>query len=96
MDFSSDEELLVIASIAEKEKKENKKRLWVHNINKKRDDYGKFHTLFPDLLQDKAKLFKYFRMSSEQFYELLYLLAQLQKQDTYLYKHKIIFSNALK
>jgi len=82
MDFSSDEELLVIASIADEEEKREKKRLWVHNINLKRDEHGEFHTLFPDLLQDEAKFFKYFRMSSQKFFELLNMLPQLQKQDT--------------
>ncbi|KAL4132454.1 hypothetical protein QTP88_009598 [Uroleucon formosanum] len=83
MDFSSDEELLVIACIANKEEKREKKRLWVHNINLKREEHGEFHTLFPDLLQDEANFFKYFRMSSEKFFELLNMLPQLQKQDTY-------------
>lgn len=40
------------------------------------------NTLFPDLLQDEAKFFKYFRMSSQKFFELLNMLPQLQKQDT--------------
>lgn len=52
MDFSSDEELLAIASILDN--KEKKKRLWVHNINTKREEYGESYTLLPDL-QNKAK-----------------------------------------
>lgn len=58
MDFSSNEELLVIASIAEEEEK-RKKRLWVHNINTKRDKHTDFFTLFPDFLEHESKLFKY-------------------------------------
>lgn len=57
MDFSSDEELLVITSIAENEEKRKKERLWVHNINIKREEHGQFHTLFPDPLQDDVVVY---------------------------------------
>jgi len=82
MDFSSDEELLVIASIADEEEKRGEKRLWVHNMNAKRDEHGEFHTLFPDLLQDESTIVKYFRTSSRKLFELLNTLPPLQKQDT--------------
>lgn len=39
MDFFSHEKLLVIASIADEEER-RKKRIWVHNINAKRDEHG--------------------------------------------------------
>jgi hypothetical protein len=81
MDFSSDEELLVIANIANEEEKIGKKLSWVHNINSKKDEHREFHTLFPDL-RDESNFFKYFRMSSQKCFELLNMLPQLQKQDT--------------
>ncbi|KAL4143224.1 hypothetical protein QTP88_005581 [Uroleucon formosanum] len=74
-------ELFVIAVIAEEEEK-REKRLWVHNINLKREEHLEFLTLFPDLLQDEANFFKYCRMSLEKCFELLNMLPQLQKQDT--------------
>lgn len=79
----SEEELIVVAAVcAEAEREERaRRRFWVHEINLKRETYGEFHHLFPDLLADDEKFFKYFRMSSVKFYELLKMLP-IRKQNT--------------
>lgn len=80
---TSDEEFVALCVLGEEIERETrkKKRKWVHEINLKRQEYGEFHHLFPDLLEDEQKFFKYFRMSSEKFYDLLKIL-DIQKQDT--------------
>lgn len=64
-----------------------KPRYWIHPTILKREIYGEFYHLFPDLLEDGEKLFKYFRMSSTKFYELILPLL-FKKQDTNLVKVK--------
>jgi hypothetical protein len=59
----------------EAEKKRRRKCYWVHNINRKRSVFGEFSTLFPDLLENDAKIFQHLRMSHEKFDYLLHLLA---------------------
>jgi hypothetical protein len=51
--------------LSEEEQKNKRKiqRFWVHNICKKRMIHGEFHFIYPDLLEDEAKLFEYFRMT---------------------------------
>lgn len=81
---TSDEEFVALCVVLEEEevaREKNKKRKWVHEINLKRQEYGEFHHLFPDLLEDEQKFFNYFRMSSEKFYDLLKIL-DIQKEDT--------------
>lgn len=82
----SEEEIVVISCmLAEEENKIKKKRRkkWIHNINKKREKYGEYHTLFRDLQEDAVKFFQYFRMSYERFTVLLEILGpHLRKQDT--------------
>lgn len=43
--------------------------------------WGEYFHLFPDLLNDEKKFFKYFRMSADKFFELVELLL-LEKKDT--------------
>jgi hypothetical protein len=77
MESSSDEELLVIAAACAEEEeiqKRRKHRYWVHEIFRRRNEYGEFHHLFEDLKKDDAKFFLYFRMTPKKFYELLELL----------------------
>jgi len=42
---SDEEELLLLYAIAESQQK--RKRIRVHEINKKREDYGEYHRLYP-------------------------------------------------
>jgi hypothetical protein len=71
---SSEEEDIVIVSLfsdEEQKKKRKRRRFWVHNICKKRIIHGEFHSLYPDLLEDEAKFFEYFRMTYGKFMTLL-------------------------
>lgn len=77
----SEEDVMVALACAEVEAQEKQRRYWVHEIYLKRKNCGEFYHLFPDLLADEEKFFKYFRMSSTKFYELLDLL-KLGKQNT--------------
>jgi hypothetical protein len=61
---SSEEETVVVAMMLEEGQR---KRKWVHDINKKRNEFGEFHTLFHDLIEDDKKFFIYFRMSYPNF-----------------------------
>jgi hypothetical protein len=86
MSSSEEEEELVITSLlSEEEQKKNRKRrrFWVHNICKERMIHGEFQSLYPDLLEDKANFFEYFRMTYGKFMTLLYMLGpNLSKENT--------------
>ena len=58
----------------QKKKKKKRKRLWVHNICKKRTDSGGHHSLFPDYIEDYVKFLQYFHMTQEEFTVLIDLL----------------------
>ena len=67
-DSSSEEETICVAMMLQEDQP---KRIWVHDINKKRNEFGEFHTIFHDLTEDDKKFFIYFRMSYAKFCELL-------------------------
>ena len=48
-----------------------RRRFWVHEINKVRPEFGKYHHLMPQLRNDEAKLKDYLSMSSSTFDLLL-------------------------
>ena len=49
----------------------DKRSEWVKKFYQERRQFGKFHTLFPGLLQLPEKFFEYFRMQPGTFYYLL-------------------------
>ena len=66
-------------------RKRNKfnRRVWVHEINQKRTQYGHYNNLHKELLRDPARFRNMYRMSILQFYDLLSLVNdQLMKFDT--------------
>lgn len=68
----------------ENENKKKKRRIWVHDLWKKRESEGEFITLFRELMDDETKFFKYFRMTQETFHILLCKVeVLLKKQDTH-------------
>ncbi|KAL0883304.1 hypothetical protein ABMA27_016715 [Loxostege sticticalis] len=79
MSYDSDEEvLLLILALRHKKKKK-----WVHEINKKRLQYGEYHTLFGHLESDEDRFFQYFRMSRSSFEDLHEIIRlEILKQDT--------------
>jgi hypothetical protein len=74
--MSSSEEEIVMSLLSEEEQKKNRKRrrFWVRNICKRRMIHGEFHSLYPDLLEDEATFFEYFRMTYGKFMTLLDML----------------------
>jgi ribosomal protein L20 len=69
MDSSSEEEVAIISCLLaeeeEQQRRNRKRKIWIHRINQKRMDYGEYNKLFPDLIEDEAKSFKYFHMSQD-------------------------------
>ena len=55
-DSSSEEETICVAMILQADQP---KRIWVHNINKKINEFGEFHMIFHDLTEDDKKFFIY-------------------------------------
>ncbi|CAH1997237.1 unnamed protein product [Acanthoscelides obtectus] len=66
---SRSQEVLLLLFALQKKKK-NKRRYWVHDINKKREQCGEYHRLCIELRSHEDKFFQYFRMSKACFEEL--------------------------
>ncbi|KAJ8981474.1 hypothetical protein NQ317_007000 [Molorchus minor] len=67
-------ELAMIALLLDEENEANstkRKRVWVHDMLKKRKTEGEYHTIYKELLNDETKFYQYFRMSIFQFNYLL-------------------------
>jgi hypothetical protein len=83
---SSEEKEIVTASmLSEEEQKKERKTgsFWVHSMCKTRMVRGDFHSLYPDLLEDEAKFFEYFRMTYGEFMALLNKLGHsLSRENT--------------
>jgi hypothetical protein len=62
----SDDEVLLLYAVGNK-----RQRKWVHEVYMKRREFGEFHDLMKQLRQDEVKFKEYFRMSSNQFEQLL-------------------------
>ena len=65
-DDSDDEMLMMGYHIL---KRRRRKRMWVHDINSKREELGEYHKLVNELRQHPDKFYTYFRMSKEKFDE---------------------------
>ncbi|KAE9543637.1 hypothetical protein AGLY_002437, partial [Aphis glycines] len=62
----------------------NKKRIWVHDLWKKRKIESEFATLYRELVDHEKKFFEYFRMSQYCFNLLLSKIEyDIKKQDTF-------------
>ena len=60
-----------------------KRKFWVRDIFKLRDQYGVFNTLYRELKNDREYYFRYLRMSPERFSHLLSLFQErIEKRDT--------------
>ena len=67
--------------------KKRKKRIWVHDILQRREQLGEFHRLVRELSSHEDKFFEYFRMSEDQFLQILQLVqGDLQKNVTHYRK----------
>lgn len=68
-------------------KRVNKRRYWVHEINKERETFGEYHTLLEKLESDGHRFFMYFRMSKVQFEEIHSIIeCDIKKKHTRLRK----------
>ncbi|XP_022910414.2 uncharacterized protein [Onthophagus taurus] len=67
----------------ENEIPQREKRIWVHSINLKRQWFGEYYSLYPDLLKDDKRFFKYFHMTPLKFRQLLGMLEpHITRQNT--------------
>lgn len=74
---SDEEELLLLLALSKK------KRTWVHDINKRREEYGEYHRLCRELESFEDRFYTYFRMSKSSFKELHELIRlKIIKTDT--------------
>jgi len=63
---------------------EKKKKVWVNTIYEDRERFGKFHTLFPKLLEQPVKFYEYMRMTPKTFFYVLEKIrSQLQKYSNF-------------
>lgn len=78
--FEEEEEALLLALAA---KNAPHTREWVHEINELREELGEYHRLIQELRADADRFHTYFRMSTDQFDELVTLLTPvIQKKNT--------------
>lgn len=71
---SEDEKLMLLIFLRRRKRRRKKRRFWVHEILQRREDLGEFHRLVQELSSHEDKFFQYFRMSEEQFMEILKLI----------------------
>jgi hypothetical protein len=80
-----DEDIIIACGfyLLVEEEKRDKRKLWVHQVFRAREEEGEFHTLFGRLKDDRQKLYKYFRMSVSKFENLKELLhTVIEKKNT--------------
>ena len=68
---AEEEEEDIMLYILLNKKKTNKRRWWVHPINKKREQLGAYSRLVMELNLDSQRFSQFFRLSKEQFHQLL-------------------------
>jgi hypothetical protein len=81
------EEHVIIACglylLSQEEKREQRRKYWVHNVFRAREEEGEFHTIFRRLKDDGQNFFKYFRMSILKFENLKQLLQpEIERKNT--------------
>ena len=64
--MADDEEEMLLLLFLVRQRQLNQ-RIWVHDINLRREILGEYHTLIPELRRDEQGFHKYFRMNKEQF-----------------------------
>lgn len=61
-----------------------KRKCWVHNINRDRELFGEYTTLMPQLREDPRRFYIYFRMTLECFDEILgWITDEIRKTPTH-------------
>ena len=70
-----DDLLLTVATLMKRKRRRH--RWWVHPIIQKRRQHGAYHHLVTELLLDEDRFHRYFRLTREQFAQVLYLVEPL-------------------
>ena len=67
----------------ESEERRKRRRVWVHDILRRRPQLGEFHHLLQELRLDDGRFQRYFQLSRAQFDDLLARVgARISRQDT--------------
>ncbi|KYN02070.1 hypothetical protein ALC62_07124 [Cyphomyrmex costatus] len=66
-----------LSSILKKRKKYKQKRFWTSELCQNRQDFGAFYKVYPIILHDSTMFKNYYRMTKEQFEDLLTLVAPI-------------------
>ena len=83
LDSDWEEELEVVTAFLALEASKYANRVWVHEINEKREDLGEFHRLVPELREDPKRFHMYFRMGLEEFdYLHQFIESDIKKKNT--------------
>ena len=68
---ADEEEVLLAAAVLATSKRRRRRRHWVQPINQRRPQYGAYHHLVAELLEDGENFQRYFRMTREQFAQII-------------------------
>ncbi|KAK7907089.1 hypothetical protein WMY93_015701 [Mugilogobius chulae] len=79
----------VLAILLARQRKERRRRFWVHPINQRRQQQGYFHNLIAELRQDSQRHHRFFRMSVEQFDEIISIIGDDLRRQTTNYRAPI-------
>ena len=81
-DEEEDDDSLLLATmlLVNKRGRRRKHRWWVHGILKNRKKHGCFYHLIQELHSDAEQFHDYFRMSKDQFHQLLELVGPYLKK----------------
>ena len=77
--YDDDDDELIIMGLAylhqAQQKKKRQHRWWVHDLLRKRSDFGAYNHLVRELELDEKKFCEYFRVSKAQFDEILGIIS---------------------
>lgn len=69
--------IVALSSIIQKANKYKRKRFWISDLCRSRQDFGAFYKVYPIILNDPTMFKNYCRMTKEQFEDLLVLIAPI-------------------
>lgn len=92
MSWSIREMAIIAIALDEEEKvnrKNRRKRNWVHNMNKARSTEGEFRTIKKHLIDDEEKFYVYFHMRKCLFYNILQSIDECIRKKTTTFRETI-------
>jgi hypothetical protein len=78
-----------------KYKKKRDRRVWIHETLSLRNTLGEFHRLIQELLMDTTRYQQYFRMTPDDFQELVLIISPLIHRSSTTYREAISDSERL-